>query len=174
MTRMHAQQVVVGVEVPAVEPTPAASLGEALGRAAGRPVLVEALLGGVPVQAHRDGDQVTLFGDVPDPDAVRAAVLSLEASSAVVDAVADADGVRFTDLLLLDGRSWVGRPAGERLAELAEVAPVAHMVERTAPMVPAWAEAFVEHLRARGGRGVSVRLADAPRGAPGAWQVVEF
>lgn len=177
MAGMDEQQVQVGLPFPVAVPSPAASVAEAMARADGRPVLVEALVDGTPVQTHRDGDEVTLFGEVADPDAVVAAVRTLEAETVVVDAVAGAGGVRFTDLLFLDGTPWVRRPAGERLAQLAEVAPVAHMVERMVAEVPEWAEAFVEHVRARGVRGVSVRLADAARGtgdAGDAWQVVEF
>ena len=171
------EQVELGVEYPAAVPTPAASVAEAMAVARGRAVLVEALVAGTPVQAHRDGEQDTLFGDVPDPDAVVAAVRSIEAGSVVVDAVAGADGVRFTDLLLLDGTPWVHRAASERFAELGEVSPVAHLVERTLAEVPAWAQAFADHARARGLAGVGVRLADAPRcvgDAGAAWQVVEF
>lgn len=163
-----------------VGPARAASVADALARVAGRPVLVEAWVDGVALRAHRDAHGVTLVGEAPDPDAVVAAVESIDAGQVVLDLVAGADGVRFTDLLELDGTPWSGRPAVERLAQLAEVSPVAHMVERMAAEEPAWVEAFVDHVRTRGARGVSFRLAGAPRpdadagDAGDAWQVVEF
>ena len=152
----------------------AASVAHAMARAAGRPVLVEALLDGAAVQVHRDGERITISGDVPDPEAVTDAVRSIEAASVVVDAVVDAAGVRFTDLLLLDGESWVARPTRERLTVLAERTPVAFMVERTLVEEPAWAEAFAAHVRERGLPGVVVRLADAAYGAEGERVVVRF
>lgn len=178
MARMTHEQVEFGVEVPAEEPTPTASVEEALDRAAGHRVLVEAHLPGVRAQAHRRGDEVTVFGaDGDDAAAVREAVASFEVDSVIVDAVVAPEGVRFTDLLWLNGRSWMGRPTVERLDELAEVAPVAYMIERISVEVPAWATVFIDHIRQRGVAAVSVRLADAPRGAGpagAAWQVVDF
>lgn len=175
MTDPHAAQ--IGVEIPPVIPMPAASLAEAFAVVAGRPAALEAIPDGVPVQAHRDGDRVTVFGDPPTPDAVATALDSIDATSVIVDAVVGSAGVLFVDLLFLDGESWTQRPASERLARLGEIAPVSTMLERTAADMPAWATAFADHVRQRGVGGVTVRLLDAPRvwGAPtDAVQVVTF
>ncbi len=159
----NGDEVVLGVQFPSVEPTRAASVAEAIARVGDRPAVIEVLLVGAPAQAHLDDGAVTVFGGVPDADAVDAAVRSIEATSAVVDLVATDDGVRFTDLLLLDGEPLTRRPLAERLAMLAEVAPSWFMVERTSLDIPAWADAFARHARERGVPGVGVRLLDAPR-----------
>lgn len=175
MTDSRAAQ--LGVELPPVIPLPAASVAEALTVVAGRPAAIEAIPDGVPVQAHRDGARVAVFGDPPTPDAVVTALHSIEATSVIVDAVVGSAGVLFVDLLFLDGESWVQRPASERLARLGEIAPVSTMLERTAADIPAWAGAFADHVRQRGAGGVTVRLLDAPRicGGPAeAVQVVTF
>lgn len=159
-----------------VSPRRAASVVEAIARAGGRPLVLEAVVDGVPMRVGRTGDDVSLPAalDAATAAAVTAALRTIEARDVVVDLVAGADGVRFIDLVELDGESWALRPAAARLAELGEISPVGYMVERTSVVVPEWAEAFVDHVRERGARGVWLRLADAALGDPDAWQVVEF
>jgi DNA ligase-1 len=63
----------------------------------------------------------------------------------------------FFDLLHLDGEDLLDRPAAERLAALAAVAPPGVLVPRVRPADPAEARRFLEDALARGHEGVMVK-----------------
>jgi DNA ligase-1 len=63
----------------------------------------------------------------------------------------------FFDLLHLDGEDLLDRPAAERLAALAAVAPPGVLVPRARPADPAEARRFLEDALARGHEGVMVK-----------------
>jgi len=154
------EPVALGEPVGPVAPGEASTLADALARLGGRPCVIEAVGDGVRVQAHVDGDAVTVFG-IEDPDAVASAAREVLATRALLLGAVSADGVRFDDLLVHDDSDLASRPLADRLERLAEIAPHRLMVDRTTVAEPAWAEAFASHARARGQLGVLLRALDA-------------
>lgn len=150
-----------GHAVDAHEPTRATTPTAAVTAASGRPVAVEAYDEGERFQAHLTPDGASVFG-AADPDAVERAVGRVVAESAILLGRVARDGVRFDDLLWLDGQPLVGRPTSARLEQLGHIAPVALMVERTVVEEPGWTQAFLAHIRERGHDGVRVRVLAAP------------
>lgn len=167
--------------VPLMQAVRAASLDDALARlVSAGPVVVEALLVGVRVQAHLADGEVTVFGadGAPLPELqpqLSAALAGVDATSAVFDGVVSDAGVHLIDCLALDGEDLRARPLVERLGALGEAAPFVLMVERVTAEEPAWGEAFVEHVRTRGHGGVVVKDPAGPY-TPGvaAWWRVEW
>ncbi len=142
--------------VPAMTPTPSASLPDALARVGVQRVLLEALPAGVSVQAHKDADGVHVFGDAPA--ALVDIVAGLHLDEAIVEAlVTDEGAVWLTDLLFADGDDLTDTPLIDRLDRLGEVAPASVMPERVVAEFPALADAFARHVAERGGRQVGVR-----------------
>jgi DNA ligase-1 len=68
----------------------------------------------------------------------------------------------FFDCLLVDGESLLSRPASERAAALAELAPEGQRVPRLVTADPAQAEAFFESALARGHEGAVAKALAAP------------
>lgn len=158
-----------------------ATLDDALARlAADGPVIVEALLVGVRVQAHLLGGEVTVFGadlaELPELQPQLAAALAgVDATSAVFDGIVSDAGVHLIDCLALDGADLRTRPLVERLDALGEAAPYVLMVERITAEEPAWGESFAEHVRTRGHGGVVVKDPASPYDpASDTWLRVEW
>lgn len=155
------QHLVPGEAVEERTPASVETPQDALAAAGHRPVVVEAWDGGARFQAHLAPSGTTVLGDV-DAEQVTGAVAQVAADSAILLGRVAGDGVRFDDLLWLDGTSLAGHPTSERLERLAHVAPVALMVQRTTLEDPGWAGPFLDHVREQGHEAVRIRVLSAP------------
>jgi ATP-dependent DNA ligase I len=159
------------------------------------PAAVEWKIDGIRVQVHRSGPEVRVFtrtldditGRVPE---LAEAARSLAVSAAVLDGEAvalRADGRPYPfqitssraasqgsqvplalflfDLLHLDGTDLIDRPADERFAALAAVAPAGLVIPRLVTADVEEAEGFFAAAVERGHEGVVVKSLDAPYGA---------
>ncbi len=164
----------------------APTLAEALEKAGGGRVAVDAKLDGIRVQVHRAGDEVLVVTRSLDdithrlPEVVDA-VRALPVTSAVLDgevlALDDAGRPRpfqetasrtamaagvtvtpyFFDLLHLDGEDLLDSPGDERMARLEALVPEAHRVPRVVTDDLPEAERFLAEVLHRGHEGVVVK-----------------
>ena len=164
----------------------APTLADAVAKAGGGRVAVDAKLDGIRIQAHRPADDVLVVTRSLDdithrlPEVVDA-VRALPVDSVVLDgevlALDDAGRPRpfqetasrtamaagvtvtpyFFDVLHLDGDDLLDSPGDQRLARLEAVVPQAHRVPRVVTDDVAEAEAFLADVLAAGHEGVVVK-----------------
>ena len=172
----------------------APTLAEAVEKAGGGRVAVDAKLDGIRIQVHRTGEEVLVVTRSLDdithrlPEVVEAA-RALPVTSVVLDGevlaldddgrprpfqetasrTAMAEGVTVTpyffDVLHLDGEDLLDSPGDERMARLEALVPEAHRVPRVVTDDLAEAERFLTDVLARGHEGVVVKNPGTPYAA---------
>lgn len=157
--------------VPLMRPGNAATVDDALAQfGTDQPVIVEAHLDGLLIQAHMDGEEVRIFDangvDITNswPHAV-ANIRDIDADRLIIDGVLSTiqDEVQpfFYDALLINDQDLRERPLLDRLEFLAEVAPARLMVQRTLAQESVVVKAFIAHVKAQVHPAVNFKKPDA-------------